>query len=282
MTANNTKYFLFSVNLQDLRLRVPGGEKYQERVPLMVEKYLEFLNRHNSKCTWFVVGNVARKYPSIIKMLTDEGHEIACHSDQHIPLTQMDKESFTADLKRNIEALVNAGAKNVMGYRAPLFSLTPATRWAYEVMEMQGIAYSSSVLPHPNPFYGWPNFGEEPRTVSHVLEIPMTLGQFFHLQVPIGGGTYFRLYNFWALKKNFERHFAEGRAVVSYFHPFDIDTGQERFMHPDVQGSKLYNALAYYNRGSVLPRLDSLMKEGLSIVPFRDYISEYKPSVIAG
>lgn len=274
------KYFLFSIDLEDVRFRMDDGRKYAERVPQMVEKYLDFLNRHNSKCTWFTCGDLAREYPSIIKMLVDEGHEIACHSDLHIPLTRMNEESFASDLKRNIESLMNAGARNIVGYRAPIFSLIPETRWAYEVMAQQGIAYSSSVLPAPSPFYGWPNFGEHPRMVDNVLEIPMTLGQFFHLQVPIGGGVYFRLYNPWALRKNFERHLAMGRAVVSYFHPYDIDTGQERFMHPDINNRKLYNFLMYYNRSSVIKRLDNLMEIGLKIVPYRDYISEVMPAVI--
>lgn len=279
----SNKYFLFSIDLEDIRFRMSDGQKYSPRVPMMVEKYLEFLNRHNAKCTWFTVGDIARAYPSIIKMLADEGHEIACHSDVHIPLTKMDKESFTSDLKRNIDSLTNAGAKNIIGFRAPIFSLTPETRWAYEVLERQGITYSSSVLPNSNPFYGWPNFGEDPRMVGNILEIPMTLGRFFHLRVPIAGGVYFRLYNYWALKKNFESHFAKGRAVISYFHPYDIDHGQERFMHPDIDGSKLYNFLLYYNRKGVLPRLDKLMNsDNLKIIPYRDYISDIKPGVIAG
>jgi polysaccharide deacetylase family protein (PEP-CTERM system associated) len=283
MFTPSEKYFLFSIDLEDIRFRMPDGEKYAERVPAMVDKYLEFLSRHNSKCTWFTVGDVARKYPSIIKMLADEGHEIACHTDLHIPLTKLNKESFSNDLKRNIESLYNAGAKNIMGFRAPIFSLTPNTQWAYEVLEQQGIVYSSSVLPNPNPFYGWPNFGENPRMVGHVLEIPMTLGRFFHLRVPIAGGVYFRLYNYKALKLNFDMHYNAGRAVVSYFHPYDIDTEQERFMHPDLNGSKLYNFLMYYNRKSVLPRLDSLMHDmKLTIVPYRDYIADIKPSLVVG
>jgi hypothetical protein len=97
------KYFLFSIDLEDIRFRMDDGRKYAERVPAMVEQYLEFLNRHNAKCTWFTVGDVARAYPSIIKMLVDEGHEIGCHSDLHIPLTRMDKQSFSkvADEKQS-------------------------------------------------------------------------------------------------------------------------------------------------------------------------------------
>lgn len=283
MGNNNAKHFLFSIDLEDIRFRMDDGRRYAERVPAMVEKYLDFLNRHNAKCTWFTVGDVARAYPSIIKMLVDEGHEIGCHSDLHIPLTRMDKESFDADLKRNIDSLLTAGARNIIGYRAPIFSLTPNTRWAYDVLERNGIMYSSSVLPNPNPFYGWPNFGEDPRMVGNVFEIPMTLGRFFHLRVPIAGGVYFRLYNYKALKLNFDMHFNAGRAVISYFHPYDIDTEQERFMHPDLNGSKLYNFLMYYNRKSVIPRLDSLVQDmGLTIVPYRDYIAEIKPEVLAG
>jgi len=62
------------------------------------------------------------------------------------------------------------------------------------------------------------------------------------------------------------------RAVGTYLHPYDIDTLQERFMHPDLGGKKYLNTLMYINRGKVLNRLGVLY----GLYPFstyREYIS---------
>src|SRR5690242_5053049 len=111
----NSKYFLFSVDLEDVRLRMKDGEKYQERVPAMIENYLRFLQTHHSKATFFTVGDMAEKYPSLIKSIADEGHEIACHSYRHITINKQKSDEFKVDVSKNLEALNKAGVKNIYG-----------------------------------------------------------------------------------------------------------------------------------------------------------------------
>ena len=86
-----------------------------------------------------------------------------------------------------------AGAKDVRGFRAPIFSLTAATAWAYPVLRELGFSYSSSVLPAKNPFYGWPGFGPEPRLMEGIWELPMSVARFGPYVVPPAGGVYFRV-----------------------------------------------------------------------------------------
>ena len=40
-----------------------------------------------------------------------------------------------------------------------------------------------------------------------------------------------------------------------YLHPYDVDTQQERFMHPDLNDNRFFNWLMYRNRDKVVPRL---------------------------
>src|SRR5512139_1512542 len=121
------KPYLFSVDLEDLRFGMPDGLSYKERVPANVHKYFDWLNRRGFKCTFFVVGDVAEAYPSLIKEISSEGHEIACHLHRHIPLDQLTRETFRKGLEANREAVLRAGAAEVKGFRAPIFSLMPST-----------------------------------------------------------------------------------------------------------------------------------------------------------
>lgn len=260
------KTYLFSVDLEDIRLLIPNGEHYAERVPAMTDHYLEWLRSHSSKCTFFVVGEVAERYPTLIKRIVDEGHEVGCHTDTHRPLDSMTPAEFRDDLRRNVEKLLACGAPAPLGFRAPTFSLTKDTQWAHDILAEEGFLYSSSVLPAKNPLYGWEEFGPEPRVLSSgLVELPMTLGRLGPLRIPFAGGVYFR-----ALPKAWTLHSAarvarRGRPVIGYFHPYDIDTEQERFMHPGINDSAFYNWLMYHNRASMFPRLESLMKRGFSI-----------------
>lgn len=253
--------FLFSVDLEDVRLRMKDGLQYAERVPQMTHRILEFLEKHNVRCTFFVVGDVAELYPSLIREIHSKGHEIACHSASHILLDKMSKEQFRGDLKKNIAVLNKSGAIEIIGYRAPVFSLTEKTKWAYPILEEFGFKYSSSVLPADNPFYGWKDFGTEPKKTEGMLEIPMTVSSFLWKKIPFAGGIYFRVLPFFMVRNSFAAHFKNNKPVIGYFHPYDIDTEQERYMHPGINDNFIYNFLIYYNRSSVFKRLENIFKE---------------------
>jgi len=268
--------FLFSVDLEDVRSMVAGGERYAERVPANVERLAAFVEDAGARCTFFTTGDVARRYPGLVRDLARAGHEVACHSSDHRPLDRHDRGSFRDDLARNLDDLAAAGADRVGGFRAPILSLTAGSPWAHEVLAELGFAYSSSVLPAKSPMYGWPGHPREPqRTASGVWEIPISLARLPLLEVPFAAGVYFRALPYPVLAWCFRRSMARGRSIVGYFHPYDVDTEQERFMHPDLGGSRLYNWLMYLNRGRVVPRLGRLARLGAPIVTYAEYVSTH-------
>jgi polysaccharide deacetylase family protein (PEP-CTERM system associated) len=260
MKNSNSSDLLISVDLEDVRDQVDGGSQYREGVPENTHKYLDFLQSKNAGATFFVVGNVARKYPSLINEIISEGHEIACHSDKHIQINKQTPEEFTADIRRNLDSLYDAGAKEITGYRAPTFSLTAKTQWAYKILHKAGLKYSSSVLPAANPLYGWKEFGLEPKHVDQILEIPITLHTIPFLRVPVAGGVYFRIIPSVLVNYSVRQHMKKGTPITTYLHPYDIDIGQERFMHPDLDNKAYLNYLMYVNRSGVFSKLENLIE----------------------
>lgn len=260
MTSTNRSDLLFSIDLEDVRDQVDGGTRYKEAVPENTHRYLDFLKSNNAHGTFFIVGNVARKYPSLINEIATEGHEIACHSDTHIQLNKLTPEEFAEDLSRNMDALYKAGASDVIGYRAPTFSLTASTQWAYRCLDEAGLKYSSSVLPAANPLYGWKAFGQDVKQVDGILEIPITLHKLPFLRVPMAGGVYFRIIPSLLINYSARRHIKNSRPITTYLHPYDIDQGQEKFMHPDLDNKAYLNYLMYVNRTGVFSKLNKLIK----------------------
>jgi polysaccharide deacetylase family protein (PEP-CTERM system associated) len=281
--ANGMKNtYLFSIDLEDVRFGMADGLRYKERVPANVHKYFDWLNKHNFKCTFFIVGDVAETYPSLIKEISTEGHELACHMHRHVPLDKLSRETFKAGLEANVEALLRAGAPDPNGFRAPIFSLMASTSWAYDVLRELGFSYSSSVLPAKNPFYGWEEFGRRPKKIQGIVEIPMTVRKFGPLSVPIAGGVYFRVLPNFLVRRSVRSYLKTDVPLLGYFHPYDIDTDQERFMHPEINDSRFYNFLMYYNRKNVFRRLDRIIEMEFTICPYAEYIRTHARAIGEG
>ena len=261
---------------------VPNGMAYREAVPDMTGRYLEFLDTHGSRTTFFVMGKVALQYPDLIREIQHRGHEVACHSHAHVPLEKLGEDGFRKDLEQNLQALAKAGVDRPSGYRAPTFSLTSETQWAYPILRECGILYSSSVLPASNPLYGWPGFGFTPRMISGVMEIPVTLSESPLLRVPFAGGIYLRVLPSFLTRMWCRQSLRSNLPVVSYLHPYDIDHAQERFMHPGLNGSHFYNWLMYVNRKSVFAKLDAILDLGYCIRPYREYVNTLSAAAETG
>jgi len=268
--------FLFSVDLEDVRSMIPEGMQYRDAVPRLVEIYLDFLRRYQMHCTFFLVGDIARRYPGLVRDIAQEGHELACHGSDHIPIPRMDAEGFRDDLLRNIDDIRQAAdVETLIGFRAPTLSMTPAVPWAFEVLHEVGIAYSSSVLPAWNPLFGWAGFVREPaRIAPGIWELPISLTGLPLLDVPFASGVYLRVLPLALQRIVYRRERRANRPIVMYCHPYDIDTEQERFWHPELEGRRFYNWLMYYGRAGVLKRLEALLAEGGRIIRYDEYVQK--------
>lgn len=278
----NSSLFLFSVDLEDVRVRVSNGNSYTPRVEALVDEYLEFLDCYQAKCTFFTVGDIPKLYPGLVEKIISEGHEVACHSNEHLPVTGHSKEAFRKDVSENLENLYKSGATEIKGYRAPTCSITKDSSWAFEVLSDLGFSYSSSVLPAKNPLYGWEGFGQKPRRMyNNLWELPISLRKSSFLTVPFSAGVYFRVLPFVFIEKSFKSYFKHNSPVIAYFHPYDIDTKQERFMHPEINENRFYNELLYFNRKNVFSRLHKIMKKHKAkIVTYKEYVSALEANQI--
>ncbi len=274
--AGSSPRFLLAVDLEDIRILIPDGLRYSERVPPTTHSILDALDRHDARITFFTTGDVARRHPELVREIAERGHEIGCHGDLHVPLDRQTPQSFHDDLSRCLESYDAAGvpADRVKGYRAPMGSLVAATQWSYGVLRERGFVYSSSVCATSQSLYAWPEFGPDmPRQMDGVWEVPITLAGLPGLNMPLGG-IHFRVLPF-ALTRALLRRKLERRGfVATYVHPYDVDTEQERFMHPEIGESRFYNWLMYLNRHRVIPRFETFFEAGYRGVPMGEWVAE--------
>ena len=64
------------------------------------ERILDILANRNVKATFFVVGNVAAKFPSLVKSIADAGHEIGIHGYSHKQIFLLSMDEFRDEVKR--------------------------------------------------------------------------------------------------------------------------------------------------------------------------------------
>lgn len=118
------------------------------------------------KATFFCIGWVAERYPRLIREIHEVGHEIACHSYDHRIIYRMTPDKFREDVRKSKRILEDLTGEEVIGYRAPSYSITNKSRWAFEVLIEEGFQYDSSIFPIHHDFYGMPNAPRFPFVVS--------------------------------------------------------------------------------------------------------------------
>jgi polysaccharide deacetylase family protein (PEP-CTERM system associated) len=243
------------------------------RVVQNTRKILRLLERHQTLATFFILGWIAEKCPSLVKEIAAEGHEIASHGYGHELIYKLTPESFHADIRISKEILESIIAKPILGYRAPSFSITPESEWAIDVLENLGFAYDSSIFPTSfHNRYGFNGMSCVPfRFANGVVEIPLSTYRFGGVSFPLAGGGYFRLFPYAYFRHLFQRLNKQGKSIVFYLHPWELDPGQ-----PKMKVRLNYRLRHYVNLEKTEKRLERLLRE-FRFVPLIDLVNQYFP-----
>ena len=207
-----------------------GWDQRECRVERNVDRILAMLDRHQIRATFFALGWIADRYPSLIRRIAQQGHEVASHGYGHQRVGDLGPEAFGEDVIRAKATLEDVTGVEVIGYRAPSFSIDARSLWAFDRLVGAGYRYSSSLYPIRHDHYGMP---EAPRFAHPVrdglLEVPATTVQLFSRNVPSSGGGYFRLLPYAASRWMLRRvNAVDRKPAVFYFHPWEIDADQPR------------------------------------------------------
>ena len=224
---------------------------------------LELLARCNCRATFFVLGWLAEREPALVREVADAGHELACHSHLHRPLYRLKPTEFRDDLRRSRAAIEDAGGHQVVGFRAPTFSITDDSIWALEILAEEGFEYDSSIFPIHHDLYGipyaprWAHQRQLPSGKS-IWELPPSTVRIAGVNLPFGGGGYLRLlpmsFTRWAINRT---HGHERQPVIVYFHPWELDPDQ-----PRLSGSWKSRFRHYRGLKQTAERLTQILSRG--------------------
>lgn len=222
--------------VENLSSAIPRSD--WERLPLRVEtstrKILELLSAANVKATFFFLGWVAERRPSLVREVAAAGHEIACHGYGHELVYRMTPKAFREDVRRAKKILEDIAGTEVTGYRAPSFSITPESLWALDVLREEDFLYDSSVFPvSGHDRYGFAGCDTLPFCWPNgLLEIPLAVYKLRKIGLPLAGGGYFRLFPYMYFRLFLRRLNTQGHRFTFYLHPWEFDPEQPRIKVP--------------------------------------------------
>ena len=125
-----------------------------DAVVKITEWFLQIHADTNVKATFFILGEVAQCFPELIKGIVSEGHEIAVHGFYHRQIFKLSHDEFKKEVGDAKKLLEDLTGRQVLGHRAPAFSVNKDTQWALEVLLEEGFKYDSSVYPISGRRYG--------------------------------------------------------------------------------------------------------------------------------
>jgi polysaccharide deacetylase family protein (PEP-CTERM system associated) len=269
---------IFSVDVEDwfhiLDIGAAPVLASWHEMPSRVERnfyhLLELFNRKGVRTTCFFLGWVGEHFPHLVKEAAMQGHEIASHGYAHRLVYQMTPGEFYEDACRSRKCLEDIAGTSVWGYRAAGFSVTGQTPWFFDQLAKAGYYYDASVFPGRRGHGGMRTAPRTPHVVKHkhaqLLEFPMTVVGWHWNPTCFFGGGYLRLYPYWLIRHMARQVLADGRPVIFYIHPREIDPAQPRLPMSLLRRFKSYVNLRH-TEGKILRILDEF-----TVTTFRDFL----------
>jgi polysaccharide deacetylase family protein (PEP-CTERM system associated) len=277
MTIDVEDYF--HVSVFDGLVPRSQWDHLESRVCANTARLLEIFRDAGVKGTFFVLGWIAAKFPTLVRDIAAEDHEIASHGYAHRLIYDQTPATFREDVRKAKAVLENAARCKVLGYRAPSYSVTPQTLWALDILIEEGYTYDASIFPIRHDRYGIPVSPRHPymlaRAGGTLLEAPASTVAWGLLNLPIAGGGYFRILPYaWTRWGITRLNRSEGRPAIFYLHPWEIDPEQ-----PRLQAGVLSRFRHYRNLEKTEGRLRQMLRD-FAFAPLRTILACYRPAAV--
>ncbi len=262
----------FQVGLFENVIARGDWDEFELRVERNTHALLDLFDVHGVTATFFVLGWVAERCPDLVRSIVERRHELAAHGYDHRRVTSQTPSEVRSDVRRTKRILEEIAEAEVIGYRAPSYSIVRDTLWALDILVEEGFLYDSSIFPIVHDYYGMPDAPRFPwqiesKSGGSLHEFPISTVRIGGRNLPFVGGGYLRHFPTpwirWGMRRLNGR---EGRPALVYIHPWEIDPGQPR------QDVRLLTRIRHYrNLRAAKNKLASLL-ERFHFAPVREVL----------
>ncbi len=284
---------LLSVDFEDwhqlVRRRI-GASNWPEPGPALrrqTHALLALLDELGARATFFVLGMAARAHADLIEQVLEHGHEIGSHGDAHLPVHRQTPAEFAADLDASRETIARLTGREPVGYRAPAFSITRDTGWAYDVLVEQGFAYDASQHDTPRLRDREQPACAEPHSLpghNGLWEFPVAVWRMGRTAVPVGGASYWAIMPERLILRGLER---AGPHAGLYLHPHELDPEPLNALLPpgSPAAQRAHATLRAAQRNSARRRAPSVLRaiaERFQLIPYGEAYARLRDGAGAG
>jgi polysaccharide deacetylase family protein (PEP-CTERM system associated) len=271
---------IFSIDVEDwFNLSGTGAEpppsewdRLESRLERNFHGLLELLADGGGIATCFVVGYFGKRFPHLVRDAVAAGHEIASHGYFHRLIYQMSPAEFYQDALATRKLLEDVSGTAVGGFRAPAFSVTRQTPWFFDKLVEAGYRYDSSVFPAPHQTGGLAGGQFAPHRVAAaagtIAEFPITAVRVLGMPMCFFGGGYLRLSPYPLIRSMGRQAESEGRPVIFYVHPREIDPDQ-----PRLALSRRRAFTCYVNLKTTRPKIKHILRD-FQVTSFDKYLAQ--------
>nr|ALS90902.1 pepcterm_polyde: polysaccharide deacetylase family protein, PEP-CTERM locus [uncultured bacterium] len=207
-------------------------DSLESRVCQNTEALLDLFDSTGAKATFFFLGWTAQRHPALVRSVHARGHEVACHGYGHQLIYTQTPDQFFTDISKAKSIIEDVIGQPILGYRAPGFSIIARTPWAFDQIARAGFSYDSSVFPSSRGHGGISSARMEPHILNTAYgalwELPVSVTQLLGKRLCFFGGGYLRLFPYFLIRRMAQKVNRQGRPVIYYVHPREIDPDHPR------------------------------------------------------
>lgn len=111
-----------------------------------IDEIIEILKQNNVYATFFAVGTWADKYEEQVKMISEAGHQVGNHSNNHAHVNNLSYDANILDMKKCNEKIQNITGNEVKFYRGPYGEYNNIVIKAAENLNMKVIQWDVDTL----------------------------------------------------------------------------------------------------------------------------------------
>tara|TARA_B100000029_G_scaffold509555_1_gene599029 strand:- start:1791 stop:2699 length:909 start_codon:yes stop_codon:yes gene_type:complete len=275
------KYAILSMDIEDwYHLDYFNQDDCDKNYSMLdgIDVFRQILSSYNIKGNFFVVGELARSYKNLINELILDCHDIGYHSWSHIRPLTLSTSDYYESLVNSKKDFENIIGKQVLGYRAPCFSMD---RERLNIVKDVNFRFDSSLISFSkHSLYGNINMdgfdmiSPNIYLMDEFIEFEVSTHNVFGKNIPVSGGGYLRIFPWQVMSQLVRQYLRENELYTMYIHPFELS----RKNNPKFpKSTQWYNKIRFkYGRHNTIKKLDLLIKlildEGYSIITFTELI----------
>lgn len=251
-----------------------------KKIPSMfkgLDKILNLLRIHDSKATFFVVGELLESNPEILDKILSEGHEIGFHTMHH---TRLDSPNYKITFKEELQKFDKLTSGKSKGFRAPTFSLNEKSSWVIDELINNNYKYDSSIVPAKTSMYGISSAQKSPYKITSgnlnkndvdgiLVEFPLLVTKLFGKTIPTAGGFYLRFLPLKIIKNAIKSYEKKDIPASLYIHSWELTPEYI----PKIILPKKNQFITFYNIQKAYSKINNLLNN-FEFNSFDSYLSK--------